>query len=109
MKLETKTDLTLFKDIMFELLQEGMIDAHSYQAVSYCYREIKQKRGVFQPYADNWRLSPEYYSGINTNERLSDIREVVAEWKNFPVAKALEKMVKLHKNEKIYTLLEEEE
>ena len=109
MKLETKTDLTLFKDITIKLLQEGMIDAHSYQAVIYLFNQIKEKRGVYQPYADNWRLSPEYYSGINTNERLSDIREVVAEWKNFPVAKALEKMVKLHKNEKIYTLLEEEE
>jgi len=109
MKLETKTDLTLFKDITIKLLQEGMIDAHSYQAVIYLFNQIKEKRGVYQPYADNYRLSPEYYSGYNTHQRISDMEEVVNAWKQFPTAKAMKTMVDLYKDAKIFTLLEEEE
>lgn len=74
MRVRTRVDYVLKDEIMIKLAQEGMFDTDSLDALHSIYYKIKKKRGVRQPYADDYKLDAKY---ANTKDMWEDVKEQV--------------------------------
>lgn len=74
MRVRTRVDYVLMREIMIKLSQAGMFDTDSLDALHSIYYKIKEKRGVRQPYADDYKLTADY---ANTRDMLDDVNEQV--------------------------------